>query len=272
MPQMRQPPFVSLSLFSEEFFREAIQYHANEYWSYFQSRLAAIYVGGSVHRNEAVRGVSDLDLYPFIVDEFSEADRKWFDEAEQRVDSRFPSANGLCPPRPVSDVINGLQAAADEIASMRSRAWVHRLRYDATLVLGTDLIVGLGVPDMDKSQARDYFQCVWDLVLYTAGLESENKTDFRLPKTPSHRLRKLARLAVLGGAYLLIADGALYSFKGVEVFPRLKARFPHWHTFLNETEMLYISQDPSATDNEINAYLSQLVPWVNWVAEQLDSE
>lgn len=269
MRQLRQPPLVNLFLFDEEFFREAIRYHVYEYWTYFQNRLEVVYIGGSVHRNEAVQGVSDLDLYPFIVDTFSDTDRKWFSQAERRVESRYPSANGLCPPRPISDVLDGLQAAANEIAQMRSQAWVHRLRYDTTLILGDDLIAELRVPDMDKKQARDYFQCVRDLVQYTAGLESENKTDFRLPEILPHRLRKLARLGVLCGAYLLIGDDESYSFKGTDVLPPLKLRFPRWRAFLEETEALYISPDPSATDSKISAYLSQLVPWVDWVGEQL---
>ena len=269
MTQQRQPLLVNLSRFNEEFFREAIQYHVYEYWTYFQNRLSAIYVGGSVHRNEAVPDVSDLDLYPFIRDEFNDADREWFGQAEQRVESRYPTANGLCPPRPDSDVLDGLQSAVDEIAYMRSQAWVYRFRYDTTLVFGSDLIAGLSMPDMGRDQAPDYFQCVWDLVRYAAGLEAKNKTDFRLPKVLSHRLRKLARLAVLGGAYLLIGNGELYSFKGTDVFPQLKARFPQWRAFLNETEVLYIFPDSSATDRKISAYLSQLVSWVDWVGEQL---
>ncbi|MYB01199.1 hypothetical protein F4X90_16230 [Candidatus Poribacteria bacterium] len=269
MQQLKQPPLVNLSRFSEEFFREVIRYHVYEYWTYFQSRLAAIYIGGSVHRNEAVRDISDLDLYPFIVDEFSEADRKWFSEAEQRIASKYPSANGLCPPRPVSDVLDGSQSETDKIAYIRSQAWVHRLRYDTTLILGKNLVAELRVPNMDKEQARDYFQCVSDLVRYAAGLETENKTDFRLPEALPRRLRKLARLAVLSGAYLLIGYGELYSFKGVDVLPSLKSRFPHWRAFLEETETLYISPDPAATDSKISTYLSQLVSWVDWVGEQL---
>ncbi|MCY3551835.1 MAG: hypothetical protein OXN27_17830 [Candidatus Poribacteria bacterium] len=269
MQQLRQPSLFNLSLFGEEFFRDAIQYHAYEYWTHFQNRLVAIYVGGSVHRNEAVPGVSDLDLYPFIIDEFNDADKEWFNQAEQRVESRYPSANGFCPPRSATERLDGLQSPVDEIAYVRSLAWVHRLRYDTTLVLGDDLIGGLGVPDMDKGQARDYFQSVLDLVRYAAGLETENKTDFRLPKVLPHRLRKLARLAVLGGAYLLIGDGESYSFKGTDIFPLLNSRFPHWRVFLNDTERLYIFPDPSATDSKISAYLSQLVPWVDWVGEQL---
>ncbi len=269
MQQSRQPPLVNLSRFSEAFFREVIRYHVYEYWTYFQGRLAAIYIGGSVHRNEAVRDISDLDLYPFIVDEFSEADRKWFSEAEQRIESKYPSANGLCPPRPVSDVLVGSQSETDKIAYIRSQAWVHRLRYDTTLIFGKNLVAKLRVPNMDKEQARDYFQCVSDLVRYAAGLETENKTDFRLPEALPRRLRKLARLAVLSGAYLLIGYGELYSFKGVDVLPSLKSRFPHWRAFLEETETLYISPYPAATDSKISTYLSQLVSWVDWVGEQL---
>ena len=271
MQQLRQPLFVNLSLFSEEFFRDAIEYHASEYWHYFQNRLAAIYVGGSVHRNEAVPGVSDLDLYPFIVDEFTDTDRKWFDEAEQRVDSRFPSVNGLCPPRSVAEIFDGLQSPVNEVAYVRSQAWMHRLRYDTTLIFGNNLIEGMRVPDMDRDQARNYFQCVSDLVRYDAGLEAKNKTDFRLPKAPAHHLRKLARLAVLGGAYLLIGNGESYSYKGADVLPLLKARFPQWRTFLDETEALYIFPNASATDTKISAYLSQLVSWVDWVETQLSA-
>ena len=262
-------PLVNLSSLREEFFREAIQYQVYEYWTHFKNRLAAIYVGGSVHRNEAVPDASDLDLYPFIVDTFNEKDKRWFNQAEQRVESRYAAANGLCPPRSVNEVLEGLQFTADEIARERSHVWAYRLRYDTTLIFGSDLIAGYSVPDMDKHQARDYFQDVRDFVRYAAGLEADNKTDFPVPKTPSHYLRKLARSAILGGAYLLIGQGKLYSFKGTEILPLLKANLPHWNTFFNETEALYIFLNPSATESDISAYLAQLVLWTDWVWKQL---
>lgn len=269
MQHHKGPPLFNLSSFREEFFKEAIQYHAYEYWAHFTNRLAAIYVGGSVHRNEAVPGVSDLDLYPFILDSFNERDRKGLNQAEQRVESRYPSANGFCVPRSVNEVLEGLQTTADEIARERSHTWVYQLRYDTTLILGSDLIAGYSVPDMDKHQARDYFQGVWAFVRYAVGLEVDNITDFHLPKTPSHRLRKLARSAILGGAYLLIGHGKLYSFKGAKILPLLKVEFPQWNTFFDETEALYIFLNPSATESEISAYLAQLVLWIDWVGVQL---
>ena len=269
MQHQDHPSLVNLSSLREEFFKEAIQYHVCEYWSHFKNRLAAIYVGGSVHRNEAVPRISDLDLYPFILDSFNERDRRWFNQAEQKVESRYAAANGLCPPRSVNEVLAGLQATADEITRERSHTWVYRLRYDTTLIFGSDLIAGYSVPDMDKHRARDHFQGIRDFVRYAAGLEADNKTDFPLPKAPSHYLRKLARSAILGGAYLLIAHGKLYSFKGAEILPLLKVNFPHWNTFFDETEALYIFLNPSATESEISAYLAQLVLWTDWVGAQL---
>ena len=262
-------PLVNLFPLREEFFKEAIQYHVDEYWTHFKNRLAAIYVGGSVHRNEAVLGVSDIDLYPFIADSFNERDERWFNQAKQKVESRYAAANGLCPPRSVNEVLEGLQSTTDEIARERSHSWVYRLRYDTTLIFGSDLIAGYSVPDMDKHQARDYFQDVRNFVRYAAGLEANNKTDFPLPKTPSHCLRKLARLAILGGAYLLMGHGKLYTFKGTEILPLLRANLPQWNTFFDETEALYIFLNPSATENEISAYLAQLVLWIDWVGVQL---
>ena len=271
MSQQKQPPLVNLSSIGEKFFRKAIRYHVYEYWSHFQDRLAAIYVGGSIHRNEAVPGISDLDLYPFLIDSVNKEDRNWFNQAEQRVESRFASANGLCLPRSVNEIFGGLQSTADETARVKSHAWMYRLRYDTTLIFGKDLIAGLHVSDMNKNQAGDYFQSAWDLVRYAAGLETRNKTDFHLPKDSPRLLRKLARLAILGGAYLLIGRGELYSFKGAEILPILNAHCPDWQSFFDETKVLYISLNPSVTEREISHYLSQLVLWMDWVGKQLNT-
>ena len=96
MQHQNPPPLLNLSSLREDFFKEAIEYQVYEYWTHFKNRLAAIYVGGSIHRNEAVLGVSDLDLYPFIVDSFNERDSRWFNQAEERVESRYAAVNGLC--------------------------------------------------------------------------------------------------------------------------------------------------------------------------------
>lgn len=269
MQQPKRPSLLNLSSFQGELNREAIRYHANEYWSHFQDRLAAIYVSGSFHRNEAIYGVSDLDLDPFILDTLNDEDENWFKQTKQRIESIYPITSGFCLPIPVYDVLGGLQSTVDETTRVRSYAWVYHIRYDTTLIFGRDLIAGIHLPDMNKNQASAYFQPARDLVRYAAGLESQNKTDFHLPKTPAQRLRKLARLAIIGGAYLLIGYGKLYSFKGLEVLPALKARLPAWRSFFDETAGLYINLDLSATEEKIAGYLPRLVLWMDWVGLQL---
>ena len=73
----RDKSVVNVDHFSAEFFRNAVLAHVSEYRAY-SDRLASIYIRGSVHRNEAVPGISDLDIIPFIWDEFTEADRSFW--------------------------------------------------------------------------------------------------------------------------------------------------------------------------------------------------
>ena len=56
----------NLEHFHEEFFRNAISRHIDEYCAYYSDRLATIYIRGSVHRNEGVVGISDLDILVFL--------------------------------------------------------------------------------------------------------------------------------------------------------------------------------------------------------------
>jgi hypothetical protein len=251
---------INLDHFESEFFRRVIRRHVDEYIAHFGERLAAIYVSGSVHRDEAVLGISDLDLHVFITDAWTEADEQWFHRAKAELLREFPTTCGLFPARPAQVILDGTWPA-----------YLIRLRYDATLIQGRDLIEGLDVPRPNRVWARDAFQATWDLTRYAAGLESENRTDFSLPNDPPLRLRKLARLAVLGGAYLLAGLGEFRSFRGADVIPALERRFPEWTGWLEETRGLYI--DPrETTPEEVAAYLSKLLTWLDWIKPQLEQD
>ena len=243
----------NLQVFHDDFFREAIASHVLEYYTHFGERLVSVYVWGSVHRNEAIPGVSDLDLHSFIVDVSKESDRQWLKEASERLEQQFPETHGLTRPRSVDEV---LQVGV-------------RLRYHSTLVWGRDLTDGLDIPFPSRSSVRGAFQSVWDLTRYAAGLEKENRTDFSLPNEPPLRLRKLARLGVLGGAYLLMAQEQTLSYKGTVIIPVLEKTYPQWHCFLVKTRGLYIHlTDP--TNDAVSEYLSQLVEWLDWIKTQLE--
>ena len=185
--------------------------HILEYHAHFAERLISIYVWGSVHRNEAIQGVSDLDLYSFIEGPLRETDHQWCRETQESLDREFPRArwtfHGLTLPRSINDVLQGRQPGANKDMRSRHQAFGFRLHYDATLVWGSDLTGEFELPTFTPLWVREYFQPALDLTRYAAGLKKENTTDFSLPNEPRLRLRKLARLGVLGGACLLMAQG-----------------------------------------------------------------
>ena len=118
------------------FFDNFTQRHVTEYKNHFQQRLAAVYVCGSVHRGEAVPGVSDVDIHPFITDELDEADWEWYRRAEEKFDREFLGVHGLCTPDPVDHLvffpIRHGKYTTDEDARIRAQSLVHRMRYDGT--------------------------------------------------------------------------------------------------------------------------------------------
>jgi hypothetical protein len=261
---------IQLQGFPEPFFRDAIRRVFSEHAAHYGNRLTAFYVSGSVHRNEAVPGVSDVDTCVFIRDEYSKEDGVWEEKAEKKLKGEIPGFEHTSRATSVDrSILKGTQPNADEWSRIGTRAWVERLRYDSTLVWGQDVTEGVEIPPPDRSWARRYVASVGPLIRYAAGLEDENRTDFRLPDEPSPRLRKLARLAVLSGAYLLMGCGEFHSFKGADVLPALKWLSPQWVKFLDETERLYIPPTV-ATEEDVHSYLSRLVPWVKWIETQLE--
>jgi hypothetical protein len=262
---------INLDRFEHEFFRVAMRRRISEYYAHFGDRLAAIYVSGSVHRKEAVQGTSDLDLCYFITDTFGEADEAWIGRVRKELDRDCPGIHGTTRPRSVEVLRTGLRPDADADARIRTQAWGIRLRYDATIIWGRDLSEGLALPPPDRAWAQLWFPTPWELIRHAAGLLPENNTDFDLPDGLPLRLRKLARLAILGGAALLMARGEFRSFRGVDVLPPLKRSFPEWAAFLDETRGLYI-QPVSPSPEQVSAYLSHLVTWMDWIGAQLHEE
>lgn len=244
------------------YFQQAVAQHVEAYQSFFRERLIAVYVWGSVHRDEAVAEMSDLDLHAFITDSCS------IDECAI-LRQRYPHLSWLTPPLPVNLIHKGLQADAGEASHILTQAFYVRLRYDATLAWGTPLFSDVEDMEPNRDFAKACFASVRDCLRYAVGLDSENKSDFSLPIKPHLRLRKLARLAVLGGGYLLIAQNEFHSFKGKDILPMLKHQLPQWRRFLSETERLYITL--TTTNSEAAIYEQQTVKWIEWLNEQFAS-
>jgi predicted nucleotidyltransferase len=262
---------INLHHFQDSFFSHVVERCVEECANHYTDRLVAVYVWGSVHRQEAVRGVSDLDLAVFVT-ETNEADTEWRNNhINGQLEKEFPDfAWGLIPP---ASTVN--EAPHDTVLTdtpqeqMRNLCALHLL-HNATLVFGRDVTAGLTLPPFDKSFARRALS--FDpmmLARYAAGLESENKSDFALPSEPSLRLRKLARLAVLGGALLLMSQGRYKSDKGADVLPLLSTDNAQWARFLERTRILYITPTET-TPTLVSEYSQELVSWLEWVQKSID--
>ncbi len=237
----------NLEHFRDGFFREAIRRHIIEYQRYYQQRLLAIYIRGSVHRNEGIQGVSDLDFVTFLRDECAVADRSHWSQHVDLLHSEFPNTNGFGP-------------AYSLERFKRDAGGRQILRHDATLVWGDDLLTDEELPP------PDHFDDVRNLTRYEAGLEKENLTDHRLPDDLSLKLRKYARMAVLAGASLLVLRGRFHSFCGADVIPAITQMWPEWCEFMDETNRLFMHV-PRATKTDVDKYFSKLMTWVEWISD-----
>jgi hypothetical protein len=198
---------INLQQFQDAYFAGVVGRCVDECARYFGGRLVAIYVWGSVHREEAVRGFSDLDMVVFVK-HIDEADREWRnDQINDQLEREFPDLKwGLIPhPISVADAPHNTISTDSERQQIRNREFAALLLHDATLVFGKEVTKSLALPPPDIAVARYVFRPVLMLARHAAGLEEQNRTDFGLPADPPRRLRKLARLAVLGGACLLMA-------------------------------------------------------------------
>ena len=138
----------------------------------------------------------------------------------------------------------------------------------ALLVWGRDLVCESLLPLPDRAYAQHALPCIRDNARHAAGLDDQYKSEFPLPSNATLRLRKFARLAVLAGAYLLMAIGRFRSFGGSDVLPALRTQFPQWSAFLQETEFRYIAPSQDATE-ALDDYVRTLLSWLDFVASKL---
>lgn len=239
---------INLEYFREEFFRRAIVCHIAEYCRYYNDRLAAIYIRGSVHRNEGVVGTSDLDILVFLRDDFTEQDRAYWDMNKNRLEAEFPGTQGM-----------GYACPVERALALPSL--LAQLKHDATLVFGNDLIGD------QKFAQPDYFPRLWLLIRFLAGVDQRNRSESVVPGEPHLRLRRLARMAVWGGAGHLFTLNKLKSYSGSDVLPGVLAVCPQWREFIEYTGQHYAVVVPTS-EGEVSSYEAKLIRWVLWVGAQ----
>lgn len=286
--------------FQDAFWNELVQMLIRELDNHFQDRLISVYVTGSVHRQEAVIPQplgSDLDLAVIIRDQFNPEDKAWRNQINDELHEQVPGLPWSIIPRAYSLAMVDLSKSeqyADTVSqaldienaggdldpamtvAITKRACYYQFKYDATLVFGRDLTESIYVPKPDRIWAKMLFQQPWDLVRHTAGLKpgsitkntQTNISEWPLPEPLDMKLRKLARLGVLGASCLMMACGDFKSFRGADVIPFAKASLPEWQGFLETTEASYLFL-PKADAKSIAEYLPHLVGWMEKIGSIL---
>ena len=239
------------------------------YEAHFADRLVAVFVFGSVHRGEAIRNVSDIDLITLLHDDFTSEDRKWRRETEEQLKRKIIGFPNLPRAESVQILFSGLQPEAHEFDRYWSLDWLHRIRHDSTLLWGEDptTVIQTLTPDLDW--ARESYRIAHELVRWDAGLGEWAKGGFG-PIDPSPaQLRKWARTAALGGTFLLMKRDAFRSFKVCDVIPPLMDAEPEWKPFLEETERRSLALTYTAKE-DAKRYLQDLIRWMERIGEELD--
>ena len=235
---------INLSHFLAEFFRNAVRAHVAEYRAYYADRLASVYIRGSVHRNEAVPGISDLDIIPFIWDEFTETDRSFWKAVRDKLEPEYPGTKlGWACPVETMRTIESLQSV---------------LKHDATLIYGCDLVGEMDPP------VPDYFNRVWLLVRFLSGVDEEDRSQSSIPNASDRRYRKLARLTVTAAGGFLLAEDELHSYRAVDVLPRVLELCPEFQVLLSETSKHYDRISPT-TDESVGEFEAQFLAFTAWV-------
>ncbi len=85
------------------FFQAVIDRYVEEHLAFYGERLAAIYVEGSVHRDEAIPGVSDLDTYVYIDGERQDGDKEWQKQLEIQLRREILGFHVVSDARPVHE-------------------------------------------------------------------------------------------------------------------------------------------------------------------------
>lgn len=248
-------------------FEPAVREAVAAYREIYGEGIAAVYVSGSVHRGEAVLGVSDLDAHAFGDVPDSLALRETLVElAGQRLAPWSLGIGSLGPPHPL-DWLEGARPGAPEILRARYPFYAFRLHYDATHVYGQDLLAGLPVPVPEAAFARAYVEDPAETV--RLALLGQDHPEFPLPTDSTARLRKLARLAVMCGACVLMARGRFRSMRGADVLPGIESYAPRWSAFLRDTARCYIRVEPDAPAYDI--YLQRAGQFAEWACLDIEA-
>jgi len=245
----------------QEGFQIVIDETVQKYTEYFQSRLCAIYISGSIHANEAIPGESDLDCWVFIANDLDDSDKSWIAKTEVEIDSRH-------------EIIDGVHINVKSINQLRNDKFTRfALKYNATLCYGHDIISeieALGAatyePNMEIAKERLPFarKCLEDAM--------SNKCPQCIDKIPNNTYlaaRKYARYFILvEGVYYLMAKNKFETYKQDRVIQQLKLSCIEFNDILDLS--LAVLENPLTATIKHDEYIAKIYPFVKWLFAEIE--
>ena len=245
----------------QEEFVPVVEMLESECKAYFGERICTAYLHGSIDKQDAVYGISDLDYYLILHDAIAPADIAWSQNTAKKLENQF--------------------CAVDEVHL--SIQWIEGLRDDpfTRFILSHNATLRIGMPIEAVQESRGYVSFSPDKQLAKMRLgfarrcfsdaiqNRQSACTGDLPSNPYYASRKLVRyFIVVEGAYFLMSRNKFSGFDKACVIADLKAEAPAFCCVLDMAESVLV--DPVNANIEPAKFLEEVRPLVEWMFEEID--
>lgn len=228
----------------------------NECRLHFADRLVSAYVHGSIDKQDAVYGVSDLDYYIVVAEDIKTEDLKWREEIKTQLQQRF-------------DIVDEVHLTMRSVEALKDDPYTRFiLSYNATLRMG-QAIECIPVyqncecysPSKEVAKMRLSFamQCFAEALQ-----QKQPQCTGKLPSDTYYAARKLARyFIIVEGAYFLMTRNRFCGFDKDYVLTALRECATGFHDALNMASA--VLSDPLRAQIDQETFIKKAQPLVEWM-------
>ena len=232
----------------------------NECKAYFAERLISAYIHGSVDKQDAIYGVSDLDYYLVVSGDISSEDIQWQGEITEQLQHRY-------------DAVDEIHLTVQSVEGlMRDSFTRFILSYNATLRMGNRIEsipeyqhCQWVEPDKHLAKMRLSFaqQCFKDAL-------SRRKPECtgEIPKNTYYAARKLARyFVIIEGAYFLMTRNRFCGFDKESVLSGLREEAIAFQDVLDMVAS--VLENPVRAQIDQDIFLEKTCSLIEWMFHEI---
>lgn len=228
---------------------------------YFAERLCSAYLHGSIDKQDAVYGISDLDYYLILYDDIRVEDLAWSRKITKQLQNRHKS---------VEEIHLSIQSIEDIKREPFTR---FILAYNATLRMG-EKIEDIQEKGKLECFCPDKYLAKWRLAFARRCFEDalqkrQPACTGVLPTNTYYSSRKIARyFVVVEGAYFLMTRNMFSGFGKECVLTQLREEIPSFQSILNMVES--VLNDPIDIQMDHDTLLKEIKPLVSWMFDEIE--